>query len=128
VLHDEDLAQAILDRVLERGRLIRLDGPSVRTLRVDLDDAMKDESDQPTDLIRISGNSGSEFPEPTPMCEQHEAEGIRGHDEVAAEPCVTHWHFDCNHFVCHHRLKRHDAPRFPSSEHGRSYRSDGRTV
>jgi hypothetical protein len=30
-LHDEDLAQAILDRVLERGRLIRLDGSSIRT-------------------------------------------------------------------------------------------------
>jgi hypothetical protein len=27
VLHDEDLGQAIIDRVLERGRLIRLDGP-----------------------------------------------------------------------------------------------------
>jgi len=27
VLHDEDLAAAILDRVLERGRLIHLDGP-----------------------------------------------------------------------------------------------------
>jgi DNA replication protein DnaC len=65
VLHDEDLAQAILDRVLERGRLIRLDGPSVRTLHVDLDDAMKDGSDQDSDLIRISGKSGSEFPEPT---------------------------------------------------------------
>lgn len=34
VLHDEDLAQAIIDRVLERGRLLRLDGPSVRTLHV----------------------------------------------------------------------------------------------
>ena len=30
VLHDEDLAQAIRDRVRERGRLLRLDGPSVR--------------------------------------------------------------------------------------------------
>jgi DNA replication protein DnaC len=27
VLHDEDLAAAILDRVLERGRLIRLGDP-----------------------------------------------------------------------------------------------------
>lgn len=34
VLHDEDLAQTILDRVLERGRLIRLDGPSIRTLHL----------------------------------------------------------------------------------------------
>jgi hypothetical protein len=28
VLHDEDLAAAILDRVLERGRFVHLDGPS----------------------------------------------------------------------------------------------------
>ena len=65
VLHDEDLAQAIIDRVLERGRLLRLDGPSVRTLHVNLDDAMKEDSDQPADLVRISGKSRSEFPEPT---------------------------------------------------------------
>jgi IstB-like ATP binding protein len=31
VLHDEDLAAAILDRVLERGRFIHLEGPSGRT-------------------------------------------------------------------------------------------------
>ena len=65
VLHDEDLAQAIIDRVLERGRLLRLDGPSIRTLHVNLDDAMKEESDQQADLVRISGKSRSEFPEPT---------------------------------------------------------------
>ena len=65
VLHDEDLAQAIIDRVLERGRLLRLDGPSVRTLHVNLDEAMKEESDQQADLVRISGKSRSEFPEPT---------------------------------------------------------------
>jgi DNA replication protein DnaC len=67
VLHDEDLAQAIIDRVLERGRLLRLDGPSVRTLHVNLDEAMKEDSDQQADLIRISGNSWPEFPEPTPF-------------------------------------------------------------
>ena len=66
VLHDDDLAQAIIDRVLERGRLLRLDGPSVRTLHVNLDDAMKEDSDQQTDLIRISGKPCPEFPEPTP--------------------------------------------------------------
>ena len=65
VLHDDDLAQAILDRVLERGRLLRLDGPSVRTLHVKLDEAMKEDSDQTADLVRISGKSRSEFPEPT---------------------------------------------------------------
>jgi hypothetical protein len=65
VLHDEDLALAIIDRVLERGRLLRLDGPSVRTLHVNLDDAMKEDSDQGADLVRISGKRWSEFPEPT---------------------------------------------------------------
>ena len=65
VLHDEDLAQAIIDRVLERGRLLRLDGPSVRTLHVNLDEAMKDASDNDADLVRISGKHRSEFPEPT---------------------------------------------------------------
>jgi len=49
--HDEDLGQAIIDRVLERG-LLRLDGPSVRTLHVNLD---KEDSDQQADLVRISG-------------------------------------------------------------------------
>ena len=30
-LHDDDLAEAIVDRILDRSRLLRLDGPSVRT-------------------------------------------------------------------------------------------------
>ena len=32
VLHDKDLAEAIVERILGRGRLIILDGPSARTL------------------------------------------------------------------------------------------------
>jgi DNA replication protein DnaC len=65
VLHDEDLAQAIIDRVLERGRLFRLDGPSLRTLHVNLDDALNQGSDRQDEVIRISGNRCPEFPEPT---------------------------------------------------------------
>lgn len=34
VLRDDDLAEAIVDRILERGRVLRLDGPSVRTNRL----------------------------------------------------------------------------------------------
>lgn len=34
VLHDPDLAAAIIDRVLERGRLLKLDGPSYRTRHI----------------------------------------------------------------------------------------------
>lgn len=81
VLHDDDLAQAITDRVLERGRLLRLDGPSVRTLHVNLDDAMKEDSDQEVDLVRISGKTWSEFPEPTPS-------GAH----VTMRPCLTQSH------------------------------------
>jgi len=33
-LHDKDLADAIVDRVLEKGRLILLDGPSARTQHI----------------------------------------------------------------------------------------------
>jgi DNA replication protein DnaC len=60
VLHDEDLAAAILDRVLERGRFIQLTGVSGRTRHLKLDEVW------PTaDRARISGKSVPEFPEPT---------------------------------------------------------------
>ena len=65
VLHDEDLAQAIIDRVLERGRLLMLDGPSMRTKHLGLDEPTPAEaSHQPA---RISGIDRPEFPEPTPV-------------------------------------------------------------
>jgi len=62
VLHDDDLAQAIIDRVLERGRLLTLDGPSFRTKHLKLDSPSPEASDE---VIRISGIQRSEFPEPT---------------------------------------------------------------
>jgi predicted nucleic acid-binding protein len=68
VLHDDDVAQAIIDRVLERGRLIRLDGPSVRTLHLNLDEAMKEGSDQNAEVARISGTHTSK-----PFSEQRSA-------------------------------------------------------
>jgi DNA replication protein DnaC len=62
VLHDHDLAEAIVDRVLERGRHLVLDGPSYRTKHLKLDEpATIAESQQ----ARISGTSEPEFPEPT---------------------------------------------------------------
>jgi DNA replication protein DnaC len=61
VLHDEDLAAAILDRVLERGRFIHLDGPSARTRHLNLQDALP----APAQRARISGIGVPEFPEPT---------------------------------------------------------------
>ena len=61
VLHDEDLAAAILDRVLERGRFVHLDRPSGRTRHLNLEEASPSKAER----LRISGINGSEFPEPT---------------------------------------------------------------
>jgi DNA replication protein DnaC len=61
VLHDEDMAAAILDRVLERGRFIHLDGPSGRTRHLNPEEILPED----TKRLRISGIGGSEFPEPT---------------------------------------------------------------
>lgn len=66
VLHDEDLAQAIVDRILERGRILTLDGPSMRTKHLGLDESTSEASNQADDdLARISGIARPEFPEPT---------------------------------------------------------------
>jgi len=64
VLHDDDLAEAIVDRILDRGRLLRLDGPSLRTKHLADDVSLNDDHDN-NEQLRISGKSGSEFPEPT---------------------------------------------------------------
>jgi DNA replication protein DnaC len=63
VLHDHDLAEAIVDRVLENGRLLLLDGPSYRTRHLDL--PAQDAHDVVNQPARISGNQPAEFPEPT---------------------------------------------------------------
>jgi DNA replication protein DnaC len=63
VLHDDDLADAIVDRILERGRLLRLDGPSLRTKH--LPDSELRLDDQADGVARVSGKRGPEFPEPT---------------------------------------------------------------
>ena len=54
VLHDADLAEAILDRVLERGRILQLKGPSYRTRHIQVEQRAK-----------VSGKGVPEFPEPT---------------------------------------------------------------
>jgi DNA replication protein DnaC len=63
VLHDDDLAHAIVDRVLERGRLFTLDGPSHRTKHLGLDDPTA--AGPSPQVARISGIRAPEFPEPT---------------------------------------------------------------
>ena len=63
VLHDHDLAEAIVDRILERGRFVVMDGPSYRTRHLEgLDAATLSKSNEPA---RISGIDRPEFPEPT---------------------------------------------------------------
>lgn len=73
VLHDDDLAETIVDRILERGRLLRLDGPSMRTKHLAQEDTAELGEDAP-ERSRISGTGAAEFPEPT-----------TGRDEVAME-------------------------------------------
>lgn len=71
VLHDNDLADAIVDRILERGRLLRLDGPSVRTKHLPDDELHLDDYDTAGGR-RISGTEAADFPERTR--EEHEDE------------------------------------------------------
>ncbi|MGH7897434.1 MAG: IS21-like element helper ATPase IstB [Candidatus Binatia bacterium] len=69
VLHDQDLADAIVERILERGRLVHLDGPSIRTRHLAPEDFDGDASPEPPDRSPepaiISGIDRPEFPEPT---------------------------------------------------------------
>lgn len=64
VLHDDDLAEAIVDRILERGRLLRLDGPSVRTKHLP-DDELPGDDQVDARGSRVSGKKAAEFPERT---------------------------------------------------------------
>lgn len=64
VLHDDDLADAIVDRILERGRLLRLDGPSVRTKHLPENELRLDVQDH-AGGSRVSGIEAAEFPERT---------------------------------------------------------------
>src|SRR5256885_6401883 len=87
VLHDPDLAEAIIDRVLERGRLVELRGASYRTRHL-----KRTETDRSPlrDGAIISGNQGPEFPEPTdvgsgPLCSSAEATNLKGGSQFACE-------------------------------------------
>ena len=61
VLHDPDLAEAILDRVLERGRLVELRGASYRTRHLKRAEPNRSALGE---VARISGNQIPEFSEP----------------------------------------------------------------
>ena len=62
VLHDDDMAHAIVDRILERGRLLTLNGPSLRTRHLGLDDPT---AAPHSDVARVSGIRAPDFSEPT---------------------------------------------------------------
>jgi DNA replication protein DnaC len=60
VLHDEDLGAAIVDRILERGRHLKLEGPSARTRHLGAEGDTETEN-----LARVSGTGPADFQEPT---------------------------------------------------------------
>ena len=79
VLHDDDLAAAIVDRILERGRVLLLDGPSGRTRHLRADDREADGLPPSSEAGRahavpdkspgpaiFSGKHRPYFPEPPP--------------------------------------------------------------
>jgi DNA replication protein DnaC len=77
VLHDPDLAEAILDRVLERGRLVELRGASYRTRH------LKNHHRTPSpEGAGIPGNQVPEYPEPTRGKDApfHHRSGLRRHE------------------------------------------------
>lgn len=61
ILHDEELAER---RILERGRLLRLDGPSLRTKHMPSDELVGD-LHETSGSVRASGIGAPELPEPT---------------------------------------------------------------
>jgi DNA replication protein DnaC len=64
VLHDPDLAEALLDRVLERGRHIELRGSSYRTRHLTRKERTRETSTSSPGAT-FSGIQGPEIPEPT---------------------------------------------------------------
>jgi DNA replication protein DnaC len=92
VLHDDDLAEAIVDRILERGRLLRLDGPSVRTNHLPPEESA---SDGQAHHVRVSGKTASDFPEPTshrssPQCASVDDGPARGGELKPSETARRH--------------------------------------
>jgi len=89
-LHDKDLAEAIVDRVLEKGRIVVLDGPSARTRHLGHQMASKGKIDKPA---IISGIKRQQFPESTPHSESScERRGRNPENGVAAPESTTRSH------------------------------------
>lgn len=93
-LHDEDLAEAIVDRILERGRLLRLDGPSIRTKHLPSDE-LGGSNQQDSSGSRVSGMGAAEFPERTPCPVDQRSEGdatTRNTSETGEKNSETRFH------------------------------------
>lgn len=98
-IDDEDLAHAIVDRILARGRLLHLNGSSMRTRHLGLDETTI-EALSPQ-MGGISGIQRAEFPEPTPpqggffyafRCLGRHLQSKRRSKPMAGKPAPTH---DC---------------------------------
>jgi hypothetical protein len=63
---DLGVADATVDRILERGRLLRLDGPSIRRKHLPTSELGGEDQPQPTGS-RVSGTGAAEFPERTSL-------------------------------------------------------------
>ena len=79
VLHDADLAEAILDRVLERGRVLHFKGPSYRTRHL-----------TPKAGAIISGKDAPEFRELTKAYRHRRPRGV-GPDELVPRRVWFRW-------------------------------------
>ena len=80
VLHDEDLACAIIDRILERGRMLTLDGPSLRTKHLGLDDPTSSEA-----LHQPARISGTHKGRPSVTLSGWQGSGVIGDDSGSLE-------------------------------------------
>ena len=71
VLHDDDLAEAMIDRILERGRHLTLDGPSMRTNRSTLTTTNPLRKVNPAEFPELP-RQNFRNPQPTAFAEEHE--------------------------------------------------------
>ena len=90
VLHDPDLAEAILDRVLERGRLVELRGASYRTRHLKRIELTRSPGSEPAG---ISGIHRQDFPEPTRALCDRAARKHRGGAPIARKHDARRAHF-----------------------------------